>query len=460
MAARTSPERLQAAVRLEAQGETAKAERAYRSVLEAAPREPTALMRLGLLLSARGAFDKAAPLFRRAALAGPRDVTARMNLAAALLRQGDEDGAIGAYAEAVAIDPAYRDARLNLAYRLRFNRRLEEARAHYQALVERDSGDGLARWNLASLAGLAGDIDAAFAGFAHPQAMRTADRLLDLPRWRGEPLAGRRIVLDAEQGLGDAIMFIRLAPLLKTAGGYVILRGQKDLREILGTFPGVDEFVFRDGPAPDADVWTPLGELVAMFGAAASLAAAPGSYLCAEPARRASWGKRLGAADRPRVGLVWAGGAGHPEDSLRSMPLTVLLDALSGVEGVELMSMQKGPAAAQAEGTSLTRIDHALHDFSDTAALLSHIDLVISVDTSTLHLAGAVGAPVWGLVAFMPDWRWMLDRTDSPWYPSLRLFRQPRPRDWPAVARAVAEALRRRVSEGRAVPRTPTAAGG
>ena len=452
MAPQTRQERLIEAMRIEAQGLTGKAERVYRSILETSPRETTALMRLGLLLSARGAFDKAAPMFRRAVLAGPADVAARMNLAAALLRLGDEAGAIDAYAEAVKIDPAHRDARLKLAYRLRFNRRLDEAAGHYQWLVERNSRDGLARWNLASIAGLTGDFDAAFAGFAHPHAMRRADLPRGLPLWTGAPLEGRRILLEAEQGLGDAIMFARLAPLVRSAGGYVILRGQVDLQGILAKFDGVDAFVLKTEPLPAADVWFPLSELAALFGAEATFAAASGPYLFADPDRAAAWKKRLPSSDRLRVGLVWAGGAGHPEDSLRSMPLSVLLRSLADVEGVELFSMQKGPSAAQADASELIRIDRDLHDLTDTAALLSQIDLVISVDTSTMHLAGAVGAPVWGLLAFMPDWRWSLDRSDSPWYPSLRMFRQPRPYDWSAVARNVADALRERVNERRGRP--------
>jgi hypothetical protein len=442
-------ERLEAALRLEAQGLAARAERAYRAILEIAPREATALARLGLLLCARGEFARGAPLLWRACQANPKDPTSWMNLAACRLRLGDAPGALDAYGQAVAADPASRDARLNLAYRLRSEGRLAEARAHYEDLVRRRSTDGLARWNLAALDGLAGDLDAAFKGFAHEHAMKAADLPDNLPRWAGEPLAGRRVLLEAEQGLGDTLMFARLARLVRDAGGRVILRAQPELAGLFRAFDGVEVYAPRNQPAPAAEVWFPLADLPAVLGIAPSLAAAPGAYLAADPARCALWRDRLPNTDRLRVALVWAGGPAHAEDRNRSMPLAVLLEALAAIEGVEWVSLQKGPAAAEADGTALLRADLDIGDFEDTAAALTRVDLAVCVDTSVLHLAGALGRPVWGLIAHIPDWRWMLGRTDSPWYPSLRLFRQPKPGDWRAVAHAVASALEERARRTR-----------
>ncbi|MBV9512268.1 MAG: tetratricopeptide repeat protein [Caulobacteraceae bacterium] len=434
--------RLENAVRLEAEGFLQKAALEYRRVLEIAPRETAALLRLGLLLCGRDEFEKAAVLFRRASLAEPDNIVARMNLAAALLRLGDEAGAIAAYAEAVRIEPQSRPARLNLAYRLRRAGRLEEARAHYERLVQHDPLDGLARWNLAALDGLAGDLDAAFAGFAHPHAMRAGDLPQDLPRWAGEPLAGRRLLLEAEQGLGDALMFARLARLARESGAHVILRAQPELEGLLSRLDGVDHYAPRDQPPPPADVWAPLAELPAVFGADRSIAATSGAYLVADAGRAAAWSRKLPDTGRLKVGLVWAGGPAHPEDADRSIPLPVLLQPLSAIEGVDWISLQKGAPAAQADSSPLLRADLEIADFEDTAAALGQLDLLISVDTSVLHLAGALGRPVWGLIAFTPDWRWMLARPDSPWHPSLRLFRQPAPGDWASVAQDVAAALK------------------
>ena len=448
MKAERARERLEQALRFEALGDAQKAERAYRAIVRRHPRDAQALTRLGLLLSRRNEFAEAASLFRRAGEADPQSFIAQMNLAAALLRLGDEPGAVVAYAAALAIDPSSREARLNLAYRLRRLGRLVEARPHYQHLVARQPRDSLARWNLAALDGLAGDLDAAFAGFAHDHALKSADLPLRLPRWRGEPLAGRRLLLEAEQGLGDTIMFARLAPLAHAAGGRVILRAQPQLQGLVAQIHGVEAFASREQPEPEADLWAPLADLPAVFGAAACIAAAPRPYLTAEPGRAATWAARLPDTAKMRVGLVWAGGAAHPEDADRSMPLSTMLQPLAAIDGVELVSLQKGPPAAQADGSDLIRADLDIADFEDTAAALDRMDLLICVDTSILHLAGALGRPVWGLIGFVPDWRWMLNRTDSPWYPSLRLFRQPTPGDWRSAVAAVAVALSAAVRAG------------
>jgi hypothetical protein len=306
--------------------------------------------------------------------------------------------------------------------------------------LARDPTDGVARWHLAALDGLAGNLDGAFAGFAHEFPMTSPDLPRHMKRWRGEALAGRTLVVEAEQGLGDTIMFSRLAPLARQAGARVMIRPQSELIGLLSRTDLADVYVGRNEPAR-AHVWCRLLDLPAVFGTARSLAAAPGAYLTADPARCAAWSTRLPRGRRFRVGLVWAGSPTHPQDRDRSLELQALLGSLRAVPEVELVSLQKGPQAAQAEGAALTRADLDIADFEDTAAALTQLDLLITVDTSVLHLAGALGLPVWGLIAFVPDWRWMMGRDDSPWYPTLRLFRQPKPGDWQAVAEAVAAAL-------------------
>jgi Flp pilus assembly protein TadD len=439
-------ERILGAARLEEQGLKEQAEREYRAVLAITPRDVTALGRLGMLLASRDEFAKAASLFRRASLVEPKMLAVHLNLGAALLRLGDEDGAARAYADALAADPTSYDARLNLALRLQRQGRFTESREHYRALVARNPRDGLARWNVAVIDALTGDLDAAFAGFAHEHSMRATDLPVHLPRWRGEDLGGRTLLLEAEQGLGDTIMFSRLAGLARERGGKVVIRPQPELLGLVSRMGLADLCLARSEPA-QANVWAPLADLPAVFGADRSIAAAPGAYMAADPERRAAWRERLPETRGLRVGLAWAGNPNHPDDDRRSMPLEILLGPLSGIGGVELVSLQKGGPAAQAEGSPLARLDLEIRDFEDTAAVLERLDLVITVDTSVLHLAGALGRPVWGLVAFVPDWRWMLERPDSPWYPSLRLFRQPRRGDWSSVVRDVGAALRALAAE-------------
>jgi len=432
-------QRVSAGERFEAQGAPARAEREYRAALEIAPRHTLALNNLGLLLAARGRFADAAPLFRRASLADPSAAVFQANLAGALREMGDEAGAQAAYQRMLSLDPASPMAPLNLANLLRSRGALDEARPYYQALLRQNPADRTALWNLAALEGLAGSLTAAFAGFARFHALSPAAPRFPFPKWNGEALEGRRLLLDADQGLGDTLMFARYASVLRDRGARVILRAQAELAGLLRGVEGLEAVVARGEPIPAADAWFPLVDLPVFLGAPMS---APRPYLAPAAERVAVWERRLAPGSAARVGFVWAGNPGHPDDRNRSLPLEILLRPLPALEGVEFVSLQKGPRASEADGTPLARADRQIDDFEDTAAVIAGLDLVISADTSVLHLAGAMGRPVWGLIPFAPDWRWMLARADSPWYPTLTLFRQPTPRAWPAVAEAVAAALR------------------
>jgi len=439
--------RVQAAICCEGEGRTRKAEREYLAALEIAPHHPVALNNLGLLLAARGRFKEALRLFARAVRADPRGEVAHLNLAGALREVGDAAGATQAYSNILAANPHSRAARLNLANVLRAQGDLGAARPYYMTLLQGDPRDGLARWNLAALDGLAGDFNAAFAGFALHHALQpAAPPPPGLARWRGEPLGGRRILLEAHQGLGDTIMFARFARLVRDRGGRVILRAQRELAALISQVEGVERFAPADEPAPGADLWFPLADLPALPGfCAPDSCAAP--YIGAPADRAAPWAIRLPQTGRLRVGLVWAGNPTHPDDRNRSIPLQTLLAALSEVANVELVSLQKGARAPEADGAGVTRADLEIADFLDTAAALARLDLLISVDTSVLHLAGAMGRPAWALLPFAPDWRWRIEGDETPWYPSLRLLRQPRPGDWTAVVAQAAAALRVRAPQ-------------
>jgi Flp pilus assembly protein TadD len=442
--------RVQAGMRLEAEGAGLRAEREYRAALQIFPRHVVALNNLGLLLAGRGRFVEAAPLFRRATLADPKDLVSRINLAAVQRELGDQADATAGFAEALALDPASGVARLNLANLLRSQGRLDAARPHYQRLLERDPADIQARWNLAALEGLAGDLEAAFSGFALVHARSPAEPCPNLPRWDASPLAGRRLLLEADQGLGDTLMFARLARRAAQMGGPVILRAQAELEPLIGGPEAPWRFARRDGPAPAADVWFPLVDLPVLAGLKPGEGSIwTGPYITAPPERREAWRRRLSPTSDLRVGLVWAGNPTHPDDRNRSLPLQMLLKPLAAMAGVELVSLQKGPRAQEADGTRLFRADLEIETFADTAAALCEIDLLVSVDTSVLHLAGAMGRPAWALLPYAPDWRWMLGRSDSAWYPTLELFRQLRPGDWAQVAAQVGTRLAERAATRR-----------
>jgi hypothetical protein len=275
--------------------------------------------------------------------------------------------------------------------------------------------------------------------------------------WRGEePIAGRTLLLTGEQGLGDTLHFVRYAPLVARRGARVILRVQPTLVPLLAGMHGVDRVVPTEAPTPEYDLRCPLMSLPLIFGTTLENVPADVPYLAAAPDRLERWRRRLGRKTGPRIGLVWSGNHGHRDDRNRSAPLERLL-RLTSLPGREVLSLQKelrdaDRAALAASG--MRCFGDELEDFSDTGALVSLLDLVITVDTAVAHLAGALGRPVWILLPFAGDWRWMLDREDSPWYPTARLFRQGAPGAWEELAERVVEALDEQPGLRPAAPRS------
>jgi hypothetical protein len=263
-------------------------------------------------------------------------------------------------------------------------------------------------------------------------------------------LEGRSLLLHTEQGLGDAVQFIRYLPLAAQRGARIIIECQAELQRLFQTMSGNYQTVVRGQPLPAFDLHCPLLSLPWVFGT--NLASIPNDvpYLHADAEDAGRWQDRLGGhCALLKVGLAWAGKPTHQNDRNRSMKLARLAP-LGQLPGVHFFSLQKGTAAAEAKappaGMELVDWTEELKDFADTAALIANLDLVIAVDTAVVHLAGAMGKPVWTLLPFASDWRWLLDRADSPWYPTMRLFRQATPGDWDGVIRRVAAELSRHKS--------------
>ena len=410
----TAPERGEAVTNLASLLRLAKrpaeTEALLRGVLPRLEKYPGVLRELGIAVEQQQRPEEALALYERAIALDPADADSRECLSATLLGLGRYDAAIAAYEATLALRP-------------------ESAHAHYSLgcirLLQGDFARGWQeyewRMKLPKLA----------AGFARVPS----------PHWTGEPLAGRRILLRTEQGSGDAIQFARYAPLVAAAGGEVVLEVYPPLRRLLSSLPGVAETVAPADPPPRHDLQAMLGSLPLLLGTTAPAAE---GYLAAEAELTEEWARRLGPRRRPRVGLVWAGSPGNENDAVRSIGLAALAPLLE-IDGIEHLSLQVGERArdiaAQGFGARLRDIAGDIGDFADTAAALTQIDLVLSVDTSVVHLAGALGRPCWVLLPFVPDWRWLLDRSDSPWYRSLRLFRQKRRGDWASVVGEVAAAL-------------------
>jgi len=270
--------------------------------------------------------------------------------------------------------------------------------------------------------------------------------------WLGESsIAGKTILLHCEQGYGDMIQFCRYAAIATESGARVILAVQPPLVDLMATTPGASFVLSENDPLPHYDLHCPILSLPLAFGTTVETIPAGVPYLRAEPRAVAMWHDRISTPGQLRVGLVWAGGSrvGNADmvtiDQRRSLPLAALAP-LARVPGCAFFSLQTGAASRQAAQPPAGMVLHdhtaSLGTFADTAALIETLDLVIGVDTAVAHLAGAMGKPVWMLNRFDTDWRWMLERDDSPWYPTMRLFRQPSPGDWNSVVTAVTEALR------------------
>jgi hypothetical protein len=264
------------------------------------------------------------------------------------------------------------------------------------------------------------------------------------PVWDGSPLDGRPILLWTEQGLGDSIQFIRYAQVVAARGGRVILHCPRSLARILATCPGVSQLVVEGGPLPEFDCHAPLMSLPRILGTTLETIPARVPYLSAEPGLAESWSASLQSPDGFKVGIAWQGNPDHKKDRHRSFPLS-RFQPLAAIPGVRLYSLQKEPGSEQlrSAGPELPVIELGprLNDFMDTAAAVRNLDLIICPDTSLAHLAAAMGVPVWVALPFACDWRWLLHRDDTPWYPTLRLYRQRRWGDWDDVFAMIAADL-------------------
>ena len=390
----------------------------------------------GAALRAARRFDAAVAALRRLVAQEPGHARAHLALGNAHADLDQFARAEHHQRIAVALDPALAEAHVSLGFLLAGCGRLAEAIAACDAAIGLRPDFARAYWNRSFASLLAGDFEHGWEDYEwRKRHDRFAVDFLSLPgpEWQGEPLAGRTLLVHAEQGLGDTIQFARYLPLLAERGARVVLACAPPLIPLLRRLPGVALTVPKTAAFPPYDLWVDQMSLPRLFGTRPDTIPAPGGYLRADRARP--------AGPRPFVGIVWAGNPGHSNDSRRSMPVGALAPILA-LPGIDWVSLQVGPAAADITGRfGIADRSATLTDFAKTAALIETLDLVVAVDTSTAHLAGAMGWPVWVMLPFAPEWRWMIDRTDSPWYASMRLFRQASPGDWAGVAHRIAAAL-------------------
>lgn len=379
------------------------------------------------------------------------------NRANALSDMNRPQDAQASYQRALELAPAFVDAWNNLGLTLVDMKLHDEALQSYERALALNADWAEAHWNYALCLLQMGRLEQGWREYEwrwQRHRIQASQRSFAQPLWLGEfPLEGKTILLHAEQGLGDTLQFCRYAPLVAAMGARVILEVPKELMRLLTTLAGVAELVEQGQPLPAFDFHAPLLSLPLAFGT--DLASIPSGtpYVFADNAEAQCWAQRLAGDGAPalKVGLVWAGG-NRPHvaelrktDARRSVTLETLRPILD-VQHVRFYSLQKGPAAQQlrdkqALGERIIDYTDELDDFADTAALVENLDLVITVDTAVAHLAGAMNKPVWIMNRFDTCWRWLLERTDSPWYPGVRLFRQPALGDWDSVVKEVRDAL-------------------
>jgi tetratricopeptide (TPR) repeat protein len=439
---------------LQALGRFGESLQSYRRALELNPNLAEAHGNCGKALQALGRREEALQSYREALQIKPYVAESHSNLGTALQELGHLPEARQSYEHALKLNPAYADGYSNLgAWHIERNE-LESAIANLDRAISIRSDFAAAHLNRAYAHLLSGDFANGWPDYEWRWKMpgrRMDPRYSDDKRWSGrQPVMDKTIVLHGEQGLGDTLQFSRYVSQVASLGARVILEVPSPLAALLANLEGLSRVVVRGDPLPEFDHHCPLVSLPLAFGTTLASIPARVPYLVSDAAKRRFWAEKLGPRTKPRVGLVWSGGFRPDQPELwavngrRNVPLAKL--AMLRHAEIDFYSLQKGePAESELEevkaagwpGPDLIDFTPSLRDFADTAALVDNLDLVIAVDTSTAHLAGALGKPVWIMNRFDSCWRWLLERTDSPWYPTARLYRQRHPGDWDEVVERI-----------------------
>lgn len=414
---------------------------AYAEAVASRPNYAEAWNNLALIEHARRNAEAAETSYRRALTANPNYRDALYNFALLLQQQDRIQEAVVLYERLLALHPNFAEAHNNLGNCYLKLNRLDAAKSHYAETLSLQATHKEAPWNLGFASLLNGELESGWLGYEYRLAQRNVDpRRWQAPRWDGRIQAGERILVHHEQGLGDTIQFARYLHLLVRGGMDVDVLCQAPLQPLLSRIHGLKECRKEIGDLQPGNWQVPFPSLPYHFRTGLSSIPAEVPYLSADPLKVREWQELIAALPAgKKVGVVWQGNPKHENDRNRSLPVLLLMSLLD-TPGYHFCSLQKG-VATEAIPSGLTDLGRLFQDFGDTAAAVLNLDLVISVDTSVAHLAGALGKPVWVLLPYAPDWRWMLHRSDSPWYPSAQLFRQPMPGDWNSVIRQVRSAL-------------------
>jgi Flp pilus assembly protein TadD len=407
---------------------------------------------LGIIFQEEGRIDEAIKYYQKALHLNPDLAEAHSNLGTAFKEKDNFDEAIICYQKALQKKPYFADVYNNLGVVLQNKGQFEEAIQYFQKALQIEPDHAKSHWSLSFSLLLLGNFDQGLKEYEWRWKTKdfvTQQRRYSRSLWDGSDISGKSILIYPEQGIGDIIQFIRYIPLVAQRGAKVFFECPKELVSLLKNLRGMEQMIIFGENLPEFDIYCPLLSLPLIFKTTLNSIPAEIPYIKVDSSLMQKWKEKFYYNNYEfKVGLAWTGNPKNIRDHYRSISLEIF-KPLAQCDNVIFYSLQKGKAAEQAknppEGMKLIDYTDEINDFSDTAALIENLDLVISVDTAVAHLAGAMGKPVWTLIPFsLPDWRWMLDREDSPWYPTMRLFRQPSYGDWKSVIEQVKEELKKR----------------
>jgi tetratricopeptide (TPR) repeat protein len=419
---------------------------AGRRAVELQPNYPQALNNLGIAYYDQEKYEEAAECYRRAIAQDPNFAEAHSNLGNALRARHKLDEAIAAYNRAIQLKPAYADAIANYASVLHLGGRIDDAIATYKRALALDPVQANAHSGIGLLWLTKGDYENGWFGYEwRLRCAETRYRPPPGPMWEGDDLGGRRILITAEQGYGDAIQFCRYLPMVRDRGGTVVFPAPAAVRSLIAcSMPWAEVPIAAGQRLPVYDCHCPLLSLPQRMQTRPETIPSAVPYLRASPEALARWRERIGQGPELKVGLVWAGNPKQLNDINRSMPSEALLPLIA-VDGVRFFSLQVGYRAGELTQMSNGRVVDlapSLTDFMETAGAVGNLDLVLTVCTSVAHLVGGMAKPMWVALSWNPDWRWGSNREDCAWYPTARLFRQRRRREWGSVVESLAAELR------------------
>lgn len=421
----------------------------YRKAISLNPNFAEAYNHIGTLFQENGQFDIAEEYYKKALSLNPDFPDVYYNIGVLLKDKGESNEALRYLSRALEINPYFSESLINIGEIYKEAGNLLEAIEFYKKAIDMNPDFPDAHFILACAYLSIGNFEEGWKEYEwrwKTKEFKTLKRDFKKPRWNGKDIGGKRVLLICEQGFGDTIQFIRYSKLLKGLNAYIVVEVQKELCNLFKRIKEIDSMIIRGEELPDFDFYSPLMSLPYVFKTRLETIPNEVPYINLDDETVKKWDLKLCDDKKLKIGIAWAGNPGHKKDKYRTISLIDYLPILR-LKDVNYYSLQKGIGSEQLkelpDDINIIDMTNEINDFLDTAGLIMNLDLVITVDTAVAHLAGALGKTVWVLIPYVPDWRWMLDREDSPWYPTMRLFRQSRKDNWKDVIDDIIDELKK-----------------